>query len=120
MLNLDTHILLFLLSGELRARERRVLRDDPEWSISGIVLWEISRLHTKGRISMSLETPELLEQLRRLHIWSIDLAVARCLSQLDFEADPADQLIAATSLAHGIRLMTRDRKIRASRVLEFA
>ena len=40
MLNLDTHILVFALCGELRARERELLERD-RWSISAIVPWEL-------------------------------------------------------------------------------
>jgi hypothetical protein len=38
MLNLDTHILIKAFEGNLTAPERTVLTDDPEWSISAIVL----------------------------------------------------------------------------------
>ena len=46
MLNLDTHILIYALSGELRARERLLLSNN-RWSISAIVL--LSRLSWKWR-----------------------------------------------------------------------
>ena len=36
---------------------------------------------------------------------------------LDFSSDPADELIAAASLAHGVPLVTRDRKIRKSKLV---
>ena len=42
MLNLDTHILIYALTGELRPKERALLADQP-WSISAIVLWEITK-----------------------------------------------------------------------------
>jgi PIN domain nuclease of toxin-antitoxin system len=48
MLNLDTHILIKAFEGSLTARERNVLTDDPEWSISAIVLWEIASAWTVG------------------------------------------------------------------------
>jgi PIN domain nuclease of toxin-antitoxin system len=41
MLNLDTHILLYALTGDLTRREASLLSKDA-WSISAIVLWEIS------------------------------------------------------------------------------
>ncbi len=38
---------------------------------------------------------------------------------LDFAADPADEIIAATSLVHGVPLVTRDRPIHRSRLVPF-
>jgi PIN domain nuclease of toxin-antitoxin system len=40
--------------------------------------------------------------------------------RLDFESDPADELIAATSLVHVAPLVTRDGKIRRSKVVPLA
>ena len=42
MLNLDTHILIHALQGSLTRKEHKILSSDT-WSISGIVLWEISK-----------------------------------------------------------------------------
>ena len=53
MLNVDTHILLFTLLGKLRPREMRIVRRE-SLGISAIVLWEIAKLHQKGRITLSL------------------------------------------------------------------
>ena len=39
---------------------------------------------------------------------------------LDFDGDPADELIAATSVVHGVPLLTRDRKIRTSKLVPLA
>ncbi|MGI8959274.1 MAG: hypothetical protein ACR2IV_05865 [Bryobacteraceae bacterium] len=39
MLNLDTHILVKALEGKVTQHERAVLTEDPECSISAIVLW---------------------------------------------------------------------------------
>src|SRR5438128_720425 len=65
MLNLDTHILLYALAGELTARERRLLSGD-SWSISAISLWEITKLAQLGRVEIHLEgtvRPATLEEL---------------------------------------------------------
>ena len=51
MLSLDTHILLYALSGELRVKEREILSGD-RWGISDIVLWEIAKLVQRGRVDL--------------------------------------------------------------------
>lgn len=119
MLNLDTHILLYALRGELTARERKLLVKNP-WSISAIVLWEIAKLADLGRIEMDLDDPEVGRSLSRIHVWPITLEICRQLKGLDFRSDPADELIAATSLVHRVPLVTRDRKLRASKRVPLA
>lgn len=119
MLNLDTHILLFALEGQLRRREKTVL-DQDRWGISSIVLWEIAKLHQSGRIALGLDSPQLARALGRIHIWPLSREVCLNMLALDFSSDPADELIAATSLTYGVPLVTRDEKIRGSKLLEFA
>ena len=119
MLNLDTHIVLHALSGDLTTRERRLLSESP-WGISAIVLWEIAKLAQLRRIDIDLDDQEVRTTLRALHVWPIDLDVCLALRSLDFKSDPADELIAATSLVHRVPLVTRDRAIRKSRVVPFA
>ena len=114
MLNLDTHILLYALAGELTGGEAAALQRD-SWSISAIVLWEIAKLAELGRIDADLDDPELLRTLSRIQIWPLTLDVCRAIRQLDFRGDPADEMIAATSLVHRVPLVTRDRRIRRSR-----
>jgi PIN domain nuclease of toxin-antitoxin system len=119
MLNLDTHVLLFALSGALSRRERQLLGSH-EWSISAIVLWELAKLVQLGRVDIDLDDPEVTGALRAVHVWPLDLAVARASTRLDIHGDPADELIAATSVVHGIPLLTRDRAIRRSRIVPLA
>jgi PIN domain nuclease of toxin-antitoxin system len=119
MLNLDTHIVIFALRDELLARERALLEQEP-WSISAIVLWELSKLAALGRIDLDLDDAEVMRPLNALQVWLIDLAVARASTRLDFKSDPADELIAATSVVHGVPLLTRDHVIRGSRVVPLA
>ena len=114
MLNLDTHILLHALGDELAPAEARLLSGDA-WSICPIVLWEIGKLAELGRIEVDLEDPDLQRALARIHVWPITLEVFRALGTLDFRGDPADELIAATSVAYRVPLITRDRRIRRSR-----
>ena len=119
MLNLDTHVLVYALSGKLRARERTLLSEH-NWSISAIVLWELAKLVQLGRLDLDLDDVEVVRVLNQLHIWPIDLAVARTSTRLDFKGDPADELIAATSVVHSIPLLTRDRAIRRSKIVPLA
>ena len=119
MLNLDTHILIFAVSGALRPAERRLLAKD-RWSISAIVLWEIAKLARLGRIEFDLDDRDVARVLNRVHVWPIDLDVARTSVHLDFEGDPADGIIAATSIVHGVPLVTRDRTIRRSKIVPLA
>ena len=119
MLNLDTHILIHALGGRLRPREKELLEQN-EWSISAIVLWELAKLSQLGRVAMDLNEREVARVLSGLHLWPIDLAVATTSTQLDFSGDPADELIAATSVVHQVPLLTRDRSILQSRLVPLA
>ena len=119
MLNLDTHMLVFALNGELRPSEQALLARN-RWSVAAIVLWELAKLVDLGRVDMDLDDRDVSRALNRIHVWPFDLAVARASTRLDFEGDPADQLIAATSIVHNIPLLTRDRVIRRSRLVPLA
>jgi PIN domain nuclease of toxin-antitoxin system len=119
MLNLDTHILLFALAGSLTPAERRLLAGNP-WGISAIVFWEVSKLAQLGRIAIELESAEFSRIFARVHVWPLDLAVCLQSTELDFDGDPADALIAATSIVHRVPLVTRDRKMRRSKLVPMA
>lgn len=119
MLNLDTHILLFALTGELKPRERVVLAASP-WCISAIVLWEIAKLGQLGRITIDLQDPEVVRALSRIHVWPLTREIAHASTQLDIEGDPADELIGATSVVHNVLLLTRDKLLLKSRQIPLA
>lgn len=119
MINLDTHVLVHALTGELNSAEQRLLRQN-SWSISAIALWELAKLQQLGRMELDLDRPELSRAIGRLHVWPITLDVARSSTRLDFRSDPADEIIAATSVVHKIPLLTRDRKLRESAIVPIA
>jgi PIN domain nuclease of toxin-antitoxin system len=118
MLNLDTHILIFALLGTLRRHEKAVLARH-RWGISAIVLWEIAKLNQLGRITLGVESPLLSQALARIEVWPLTRDVCLNLKYLDFKSDPADELIAATSLTYQVPLLTRDARIRTSKVIQF-
>lgn len=119
MLNLDTHVLVHALKGNLSARERRLLAAD-SWSISAIVFWELSKLAQKRRLTIDLNSTDFTRALSRIHVWPLDLRVCRTSTELDFASDPADEIIAATSIVHQVPLVTRDKTILRSRVVPLA
>ena len=107
------------MSGTLRPAEKALLTEN-RWSVSAIVLWELAKLVQLGRVELDLDDREIVRALSRLHVWPIDLAVARASTRLDFSSDPADEIIAATSLVHDVPLLTRDSVMRRSKVVPLA
>ena len=119
MLNVDTHVLLYAVTGALKPRETRLLSAD-RWSVSAIVLWEIAQLAQLGCIEVDLDDPDVIRILARVHVWPLTREIARTSTRLDIRGDPADELIAATSVVHKVPLVTRDRALLRSKVVPLA
>ncbi len=119
MLNLDTHILIHALADKITPSERRILSKSP-WGISAIVLWEIEKLNSLKRIELDLSDFDVKQVLQKITIFPITLDVCINTRKLDFKSDPADEIIAATSLTHNIKLLTRDKKILGSKIVPLA
>ena len=119
MLNLDTHVLLHAVAGRLTTRETKLLQQ-ARWSISGIVLWEIAKLAQLGRIAVDLDDVAVVRVLSAIHVWPITAEIAKTSTRLDVHSDPADELIAATSLVHNIPLVTRDKRLLRSKIVPLA
>jgi PIN domain nuclease of toxin-antitoxin system len=119
MLNLDTHILVEGLTGGLTKRELDLVENEAI-AVSDIVLWELSKLVQRKRILINMEGSAFRGLLRQLTVYPITMEIARKSTELDFRSDPADELIAATSIVERIPLLTRDRKILKSRMVPFA
>ena len=118
MILLDTHVLLWLRSGDRRLGAGARSEIERAWRagevcVCAISFWEVTLLKVKGRIRF----PEDVAQWRReqLEQGVIEVAVdgeigIRAASLPDFVADPADRLIVATALG-GHRLVTADRRL---------
>lgn len=119
MLNLDTHVLIDIMVGHLSSKEERFVQKN-SWCISDIVLWELYKLNQLKRIKMDFSDRSIKEFFNSLTIYPINLEVLEAMSKLDFKSDPADEIIAATSLAYQIPLFTRDEKLLKSKVLPLA
>ncbi len=119
MLNLDTHIVIYFLEESLSDRELHAIVSEGA-AISGIVLWELAKLRQKGRANIDLESSLFRSFLRTLRIYPITPEIAATSTYLDFSSDPADEIIAATSIVEKIPLLTRDRRIQQSKMVPFA
>ena len=119
MLNLDTHMLVALFTGEVSEPEYRCAVTE-QLAISDIVLWELAKLIERRRVLIDTESPGFAAWLRSLVVFPITWEIARRSTQLDFSSDPADEIIAATSVVRNIPLLTRDRRIRKSRLVPLA
>lgn len=118
MLNLDTHVLVYLLQGALNARESALISSE-QLVISDIALWEIAKLRQLRRLEIELESREFRRGLAGLTVIPIRYEIALQSTRLDFRSDPADEIIAATSIVEGIPLLTRDARILKSRMVPF-
>ena len=88
--------------------------------MSSIVFWEIAKLVQQGRIETDLDDQGVISRLKDIKVLPITLEVAKVSTELDFRSDPADELIAATSIVYGVPLVTRDRVIRRSKLVPLA
>ena len=107
------------MAGTLTSTEQKILAAQ-KWGVSDIVFWELSMLVRRGRIVLDLNDPLVKRVLGHLHVWPITLEIANTIGNLDFNSDPADEIIAATSLHHNIPLVTRDGQIRKSKIVPLA
>ena len=125
---LDTHILIRWLNdrSQLSSRQSEVIGaadDDSPLLVSDISLWEVATLHSLGRIRLSIPLREWLEKavapplVRRL---GISPAIAAEMAALPdwFHRDPADRILVATARTLGTMLLTQDRRIVDSALVE--
>ncbi|MDE0358252.1 MAG: type II toxin-antitoxin system VapC family toxin [Gammaproteobacteria bacterium] len=125
---LDTHVLIWWLQDPalLSPAQKRVTDEAGKESplrVSDISLWEIATLHSLGRIRLAIPVREWLEKavappLVRRH--GISPAIAAEVARLpdSFHRDPADRILVATARTLGATLLTHDRRIRESGLVE--
>lgn len=116
---LDTHVLVWLLSGHERLgpRARQRIEDAAAseagvW-IAAITPWEVAMLVAKGRLSLAQDVGEWIDAalaLPGLYLAPLEPAIAVAATRLpgEMHGDPADRLIAATARHRGALLVTAD------------
>lgn len=123
MLVLDTHVLVWWVDGSpaLKARARREIRRaaaSGPLQASAISAFEIRTAVRRGRLDLGVPVEQwfddlaALPELRFQPVTAEIAALAGAFGE-DVPGDPADRLIAATTLALKAKLVTADRRLRA-------
>ncbi len=123
MLVLDTHILVWWVSGDktlskraLKALQECRKEEGGEILISSISAWEIAMLIHKGRLVLTMPVETWLGHVARiegLRFVPVDTSICLLSTSLpgDFHKDPADRMIVATARKYGAPLLTSDERI---------
>ena len=120
MILLDTHVVVWLtieprrlpksmgtLVAEARMRNSGV-------GISDFTLWELAMLTTSGQIKPAIPLGVYLRRVEEMFLlFPITGPIAERSMQFteNYPKDPADRLIGATALVHGVPLVTKDKGI---------
>ncbi len=125
MITIDTHIIIWnALKPELLSkssnREIELANDSDGIIFCDISLWEIAMLFKKGRIEIDvsyLEFIDLILASNKYIFQSISPEIAALSTRLSDEinADPADRIIAATSMITNTPLITADKNLRLAK-----
>jgi PIN domain nuclease of toxin-antitoxin system len=119
---LDTHIALWLDSGDGRLRPQTRARIDGCWQnggticLSAISVWEIALLVDTGRIELDLPIEAWIRRfLQRPGIEPVPLGHRAALRSYELHhlehRDPADRLLIATAIELACPLVTYDERI---------
>ncbi len=120
MILLDTHIWIWYLTKDKRLKDRiskqiNRLKQRSEVYISSISIWEVCKLHEKGKIKFSLPLRVWINSALTKGILvqelSSDIYLEACSLPGTFHSDPADQLIVATVRLLNYKIITYDNKI---------
>jgi PIN domain nuclease of toxin-antitoxin system len=119
---LDTHVVLWvaqvpdLLSSEAE-HAIRVERQRDGVGISDKTFWELAMMISYGRVRVKTSLLHFLRAVEEnFTIFPVTAEIAnRAVSLSDrYPRDPADRIIGATALVHGLKLVTKDELIGAS------
>jgi PIN domain nuclease of toxin-antitoxin system len=112
---LDTHAWIWWATRDRRlsARARRAIEADPVRGVSPLSCYEVVRLAERGRIAFDRAVADWIgDALRRPGVIVLDLTPPIAVDAARLadvtSGDPIDRVLAATALAHGAALVTKD------------
>ena len=124
MIVLDTHAWIWWAaeSHRLSRRAHGAIAAADRIGVGAVSCWEVAMLVQKGRLELDRDVETWVEQalsLPRLELVALTPAIAVLAGSFDdsFHGDPADRMIVASALVTGAELVTRDRPIRASKLV---
>ena len=126
MILLDTHVVVWLASGDARlSRPAQAAIDEARRSVRGLAisdftLFELSMLFRKKRFSLAVSPESFLGEMERRFVIlpiTANIALQAFALPASYPKDPADRIIGATALVEDIPLITADRGIRKSRAV---
>ena len=117
---LDTHVWIWLSMEDKKSLSSKGRNRPYEQAslkcISAISCWELAKLVEKGRIGFSIPTLTWIRRsLKEYDIRMVELTAEIAVESTQLKgmhADPADQIIAATSRVTGMPLVTSDKRLR--------
>lgn len=128
MILLDTHAWLWLAASPHRISRVAAAAIEDAMRVGGIAIASVTLLETAWLMAHRrmgfAGTPEtaLAQIVHETGVNVRPITPAVAVVMMDFAralpGDPVDRLIAATARAEGMKLVTRDQKIRASRLVE--
>lgn len=117
---LDTHAMLWLDQGILLRRtvveQIETARSDDRLWISTISVYEMARLHERGRADVDVAPAEWIERFRRqsgIRVAQPTIEIALDAGRLPHleHRDPLDRMLIATARYLNVPIVTRDRAI---------
>lgn len=114
---LDTHVVQWWSAEPSRvsAPARKALEGADELAVAAISWYELAWLARDGRIVVNVPIRSWLQGLSaQVRTIALTPPIADAAAGLpsSFPGDPADRLIYATAVEHGLRLVTKDRALR--------
>ena len=106
-----------MLRGAVQQRIDGAARDG-RLLLSPISAWEVAMLVEKGRLKLTVSADAYVREMFALSgvvtgAISPKIAAEAAMLAHPMHSDPADRILAATAIAHGASLMTRDRRLHA-------